>query len=105
MIEKRVERLRREYDELKSVSLRQRKQLDALKDSVKDLELDSQRPHMEDNEFTRQIRALENKLDKAMIQYNEAQVIIIIILILMYYQLYTNYYTIYYIILYIIIIF
>ena len=31
------------------------------------------RPHMEDNEFTRTIRALENKLDKAMIKYNEAQ--------------------------------
>ena len=28
---------------------------------------------MEDNEFTRCIRALENKLDKAMIKYNEAQ--------------------------------
>lgn len=28
---------------------------------------------MEDNEFTRNIRALENKLDKAMIKYNEAQ--------------------------------
>ncbi len=44
-----------------------------MKDSVKDLELDSQRPHMEDNEHTRRIRALENKLDKAMIKYNEAQ--------------------------------
>jgi hypothetical protein len=28
---------------------------------------------MEDNEYTRNIRFLENKLDKAMIQYNEAQ--------------------------------
>jgi hypothetical protein len=28
---------------------------------------------MEDNEFTRAIRSLENKLDKAMIKYNEAQ--------------------------------
>ena len=28
---------------------------------------------MEDNEYTRTIRALENKLDKAMIKYNEAQ--------------------------------
>jgi hypothetical protein len=40
---------------------------------VKDLELNSQRPHMEDNEFTRRIRSLENKLDKAMIKYNESQ--------------------------------
>jgi hypothetical protein len=43
------------------------------RDEVRDLELDSQRPHMEDNEYTRRIRALENKLDKAMIKYNEAQ--------------------------------
>ncbi len=28
---------------------------------------------MEDNEFTRRIRSLENKLDKAMIKYNESQ--------------------------------
>jgi hypothetical protein len=41
--------------------------------AVKDLELNSQRPHMEDNEFTRRIRSLENKLDKAMIKYNESQ--------------------------------
>lgn len=40
---------------------------------MKDLELNSQRPHMEDNEFTRRIRSLENKLDKAMIKYNESQ--------------------------------
>ena len=42
-------------------------------DIVRELELDSQRPHMEDNEYTRNIRSLENKLDKAMIKYNEAQ--------------------------------
>eukprot|EP01033_Poteriospumella_lacustris_P008056 gene8057-5800_t len=72
-IEKRVDGLRRQYDELRNIGTRQRKQLDGLKDEVKDLELDSQKPHMEDNEYTRRIRALENKLDKAMIQYNEAQ--------------------------------
>jgi hypothetical protein len=49
------------------------KLLEQLKDSVRDLDLDSQRPHMEDNDFTRAIRSLENKLDKAMIKYNEAQ--------------------------------
>lgn len=35
--------------------------------------MDSQKPHLEDNEYTRQVRALENKLDKAMIKFNEAQ--------------------------------
>ena len=58
---------------MKNKSNRLRKELDIIKDSVKDLELDSQRPHMEDNEYTRRIRSLENKLDKAMIKYNEAQ--------------------------------
>jgi coiled-coil domain-containing protein 151 len=54
-------------------SARSYKALDDLKDSAKDLELNSQLPHMEDNELTRCIRVLENKLDKAMIKHNEAQ--------------------------------
>ena len=41
--------------------------MEELRDSVKALELDSQRPHMEDNEYTRTIRSLENKLDKILI--------------------------------------
>eukprot|EP01035_Chromulina_nebulosa_P014304 gene14304-18939_t len=72
-VEREVDRLRKIYDELKVKALRQKKELDLMKDSIKDLELDSQRPHMEDNEYTRRIRSLENKLDKAMIKYNEAQ--------------------------------
>ena len=68
-----MERLRRTYDDLKVKSVRERAALEELRDKVKALELDSQRPHMEDNEYTRTIRALENKLDKAMIKYNEAQ--------------------------------
>ena len=72
-VEGEVAKLRKQYDDLKIKATRHRKELDQLKDSVKDLELDSQRPHMEDNEFTRRIRALENKLDKAMIKYNESQ--------------------------------
>lgn len=72
-ISKEVDRLRKVCDELKLKSSRYRKSLEDLRDEVRDLELDSQRPHMEDNEYTRRIRALENKLDKAMIKYNEAQ--------------------------------
>eukprot|EP01031_Cornospumella_fuschlensis_P038881 gene38881-47294_t len=71
-VEREVEKLRKMYDDLKVQSTRQKKELDHLKDAVKDLELNSQRPHMEDNEYTRTIRQLENKLDKAMIKYNEA---------------------------------
>ena len=72
-VEKEVEALRRAHDDLVLKSKRQRDALEELRDAVKDLELDSQRPHMEDNEYTRSIRSLENKLDKAMIKYNEAQ--------------------------------
>ena len=68
-----VDKLRRIHDELKLQSARYQNSLSTLRDSIKDLELNSQKPHMEDNEFTRNIRALENKLDKAMIKYNEAQ--------------------------------
>lgn len=70
---KDVEKLRKTNDDLRLRAARQRKELDQLKDSASDLELESQRPHMEDNQFTRRIRTLENKLDKAMIKYNEAQ--------------------------------
>jgi coiled-coil domain-containing protein 151 len=72
-IERDVENLRRELDEMKLRSSRLKKVLDAETDKARTLELDSHRPHMEDNEYTRRIRALENKLDKAMIKYNEAQ--------------------------------
>jgi hypothetical protein len=72
-VEREIERLRKQYDELANKSVKCRMTLDTMMDEVKDLELDSKRPHMEDNEHTRRIRALENKLDKAMIKYNEAQ--------------------------------
>ena len=72
-IQREVEKLRKNHDELKLKSNRYRNNLEELRDAVKALEMDSQRPHMEDNEHTRTIRGLENKLDKAMIKYNEAQ--------------------------------
>lgn len=72
-MEREVARLRKEFDDLKNKSAMHRSALEKLRDAVRDLELDSQRPHMEDNDYTRRIRALENKLDKAMIKFNEAQ--------------------------------
>lgn len=72
-VERELEKMRKLHDDLRLSSARQRKELETYIDSVKDLELDSQRPHMEDNQYTRRIRSLENKLDKAMIKYNEAQ--------------------------------
>lgn len=72
-IEREVDRLRKIHDEFKTKAGRLGNEYDRLKDQIKDLELDSKRPHMEDNEYTRRIRSLENKLDKAMIKFNEAQ--------------------------------
>mmetsp|Transcript_12817 Transcript_12817/g.23729 ORF Transcript_12817/g.23729 Transcript_12817/m.23729 type:complete len:556 (+) Transcript_12817:215-1882(+) len=72
-VERELERMRKHHDELRIKSARCQHELESLIDSVKDLELESRRPHMEDNQYTRRIRALENKLDKAMIKYNEAQ--------------------------------
>lgn len=72
-IEREVDRLRKIHDEFKTKAARLGQEYDKLKDQIKDLELDSKRPHMEDNEYTRRIRSLENKLDKAMIKFNEAQ--------------------------------
>ena len=50
-----------------------RKELQGFRDRARDLELESQRPNAEDSPLTRKIRMLENRLDKAMIKYNEAQ--------------------------------
>jgi len=47
--------------------------LSALKDEVRACELESRRPTEEDTPLTRSIRVLENRLDKAMIKFNEAQ--------------------------------
>lgn len=68
-----VNKLRKQFDELKHRSTEQSKILDELKDNVKDLELEARRPNLEDSPLTRKIRMLENRLDKAMIKYNEAQ--------------------------------
>lgn len=72
-VKAQVNRLRKQYDELKHRSTEQSKILDELKDNVKDLELEARRPNLEDSPLTRKIRMLENRLDKAMIKYNEAQ--------------------------------
>jgi len=68
-----VDKRRKEYDNLKAKSQKSRKSLENLKDQVKDLELEAKRPTEEDSPQTRKIRMLENRLDKAMIKYNEAQ--------------------------------
>ncbi|CAM9454306.1 unnamed protein product [Ectocarpus fasciculatus] len=72
-LQREAHRLRKVYNDYKSRSSAVRKGLQQLKDEVKDLELESRQPNREDSPLTRKIRMLENRLDKAMIKYNEAQ--------------------------------
>jgi hypothetical protein len=64
---------RKTYDTIKLQCSANKKELQELKDEVKQLELEARRPNQEDSPLTRNIRMLENRLDKAMIKYNEAQ--------------------------------
>jgi len=68
-----VIKLREEYDKCKLSTTKNKRELQQLKDEVKGLELEAKRPNQEDSPLTRNIRMLENRLDKAMIKYNEAQ--------------------------------
>ncbi|KAG5182606.1 hypothetical protein JKP88DRAFT_318591 [Tribonema minus] len=68
-----VTRLRKVHDDCKTRSATLSRQLQALGDSAKDLQLEATQPGHEDTPLTRHIRILENRLDKAMIKYNEAQ--------------------------------
>ncbi|GMH89764.1 hypothetical protein TL16_g11556 [Triparma laevis f. inornata] len=71
-MKKEIVHLRKSYDELKGVSTSSSSKLEILKDEVRACELESRRPTDEDTPLTRSIRVLENRLDKAMIKYNEA---------------------------------
>jgi len=66
-------RLKKQYDSSRLITAKNKKELQLLKDEVKSLELEARRPNQEDSPLTRNIRMLENRLDKAMIKYNEAQ--------------------------------
>jgi len=74
-IQLQVGKLRQKYDSMGCVSRKHTLNLATLKDEVRDLELESQRPGRQDQNsaITRKIRILENRLYKAMIKYNEAQ--------------------------------
>ncbi|CAM9386434.1 unnamed protein product [Chrysoparadoxa australica] len=72
-MENEVQRLRKSCDDHKSTAQSHRTTLQSLKDQVRDLELEVRHPSQEDSPLQRQIRTLENRLDKAMIKYNEAQ--------------------------------
>ena len=64
--------LRKRYDECHTEVLKLTRHLERLRDSTMDLQRDAVRPTDEDSPQMRYIRLLENRLDKALIKYNEA---------------------------------
>jgi len=72
-LEKEVYGMRKEYNNRKAEFDRKQRELRALEDSWDDLKKEAVKPNSEENPMTRGIRTLENRLDKAIIKYNEAQ--------------------------------
>lgn len=71
-MKKLVLQKRNEFDTQKSVVIKLSAKLNKLKDEANICRLEGQRPNQEEGPLSRQIRSLENRLDKAMIQYTEA---------------------------------
>ena len=69
----KVVKLRRRADKLAGDLDSSTVKLEKFKDLATNLQHQGQQPLEEDNPTTRRIRLLENRLDKAMIKYNEAQ--------------------------------
>ena len=72
-LEKDVDVQRRKHDDVKNKLRERQKQVDGMQDKLKDLEKEISKVKNDDTPLTRNIRTLENRLDKAMIKYNEAQ--------------------------------
>ncbi len=72
-ISKQITRLRRTHDKIIGRVATRTESLNALRDKSEELAAESTQPLTEDTPTTRRIRMLENRLDKAMIKYNEAQ--------------------------------
>jgi len=71
-LQREVNKLRTSHDQLRSSSTNYMSTLNELRDELRAVELESRRPNQEDSPVMRNIRVLENRLDKAMIKYNEA---------------------------------
>mmetsp|Transcript_3299 Transcript_3299/g.7744 ORF Transcript_3299/g.7744 Transcript_3299/m.7744 type:complete len:553 (-) Transcript_3299:115-1773(-) len=72
-LEQQVQELRRRHDDVRHQCSFRQKELDGMQDKLKDLEKEMTKLNDDDTPLTRNIRTLENRLDKAMIKYNEAQ--------------------------------
>eukprot|EP00943_MAST-04B_sp_MAST-4B-sp1_P003406 g3406.t1 len=69
----RTVKLRRKTDSLAGTMEEKQNRLQKMRDLAAGLEHQGAQPLEDDNPTTRRIRMLENRLDKAMIKYNEAQ--------------------------------
>ena len=65
--------LKKRYDDLKQSAVRKTRELENRLDSIRDLEVDAVDPAALDSDTTRRIRTLENRLDKALVKFNEAR--------------------------------
>mmetsp|Transcript_10747 Transcript_10747/g.34387 ORF Transcript_10747/g.34387 Transcript_10747/m.34387 type:complete len:507 (+) Transcript_10747:245-1765(+) len=68
-----LKKLRKHVDVLREQSIYKSKVFQQLNDAVRDLELQSRTPNQQVSSYARDVRLLENRLDKALIKYNEAQ--------------------------------
>ena len=71
-LKKSVLQKRNDYDAQKSAAVKLGAKLNTLTDEARICLLEEQRPNQAEGPLSRQIRSLENRLDNAMIQYNEA---------------------------------
>ena len=72
-VETQLTLLRQRHNQLRALNHQREKDLHLQDDELQDLKRCSQKPAAESNPQMRHIRTLENRLDKAMIKYNEAQ--------------------------------
>ena len=72
-IEAQLSLLRQRQNQLQHANRSKEGSMSQLDDELRDLQRSSSRPAHEANPLMRSIRTLENRLDKAMIKYNEAQ--------------------------------
>jgi len=68
-----VQNLQRRYDSVVCENIKKRMSLEELDGKLQEMKTDAALPNTEGSPQMRQIRVLENRLDKAMIKYNEAQ--------------------------------
>eukprot|EP00966_Prymnesium_polylepis_P221299 5119308-Prymnesium_polylepis.1 len=71
-LDEQITTLRRKHDELAHANMEKRRELEKLTDRLQDLSKEAQLPSALDNPTMKEIRALENRLQKAVSKYEDA---------------------------------